>query len=94
MRADLVANVAGTKVDLRELAEHVEDRFATIAVRVTTRPSRVTGDSLPVIHIVPCTDTNYSAADVRRALRETWGSLATLAVVELVDHLALGEAGK
>jgi acyl-coenzyme A synthetase/AMP-(fatty) acid ligase len=93
-RADLVANVAGTKVDLRELADHVEDRFATIAVRVTTRPSRVTGDSLPVIHIVPCTDANYSAADVRRALRETWGSLATLAVVELVDHLALGEAGK
>ena len=96
-RADGFANVAGTRVDLDELTRTIERAVPTVAVRVRTRTSRVTGDDLVVVQVVPPGGTEHAAYDavgLRRALHPVVGSLVSLLDIRLVDHLAVGEAGK
>ncbi|MDO5711803.1 MAG: AMP-binding protein [Micrococcales bacterium] len=92
-RADHILNVAGTKVDLRTLARIIEEAFAPVVVRTTSRPARVGGDRVPIVEIVPDAITPRPA-QVRRILHTEFGSIAGLCDIRIVDRLNLGESGK
>ncbi len=93
-RSDHVLNVAGTKIDVRQVARLVEERYRPIVVRVTSKVSRVAGDVIPVMEIVPGLDDAITTRDVRQTLHADYGNLASLFDVRIVDHLNLGESGK
>lgn len=93
-RGDHVLNVAGTKIDVRRVTRLVEERFRPIVVRVTAKPSRVAGDVLPVIEVVPSPGETITQRDVRQTLHADYGNLASLFDVRIVDQLNLGESGK
>lgn len=93
-RGDHVLNVAGTKIDVRRVTSLIEERFRPIVVRITSKPSRVAGDVLPVVEIVPSPDERITKRDVRQTLHADYGSLASLFDVQIVSQLNLGESGK
>ncbi len=93
-RGDHVLNVAGTKIDVRRVTQLIEQRFRPIIVRVTSKPSRVAGDVLPVIEVVPGLNDTITKRDVRQTLHSDYGNLASLFDVRIVDQLNLGESGK
>ncbi len=93
-RTDRFANVAGTKIDLADLTEQVQRLASPLALRIATRPARVSGDQVLVIQVVPQPGHHVTAPDLRRALRPVLGPLTAMADVHVVEHLALGEAGK
>ena len=93
-RADHVLNVAGTKVDVRVLTRILEQEFRPLAVRVGSRPSRLAGDVIPVVEIVPAPSVPTAKGAVRRALHAEFGSLAGLLDVRLVEQLTVKESGK
>jgi acyl-coenzyme A synthetase/AMP-(fatty) acid ligase len=91
------ANVAGTRVDLARLQECVEAAVPTVAVRLGTRRSRVTGDDVVVVQVVPEGGTagaTWTATDLRCRLSEDLGGLAALLDLRVVDHLEVAESGK
>lgn len=93
-RLDHFANVAGTKVDLQLIAQGIQQRFPVVSVKVSTERSAATGETRPVVQIVPAPDRRISAVEVRRALHEQWRSLVALMDIRVVDHIDVGEAGK
>lgn len=93
-RGDHVLNVAGTKIDVRRVTRLIEERFRPIVVRITSKPSRVAGDVLPVVEVVPSPDENITKRDVRQTLHADYGNLASLFDVQIVSQLNLGESGK
>lgn len=93
-RADHVLNVAGTKVDLRRLQEVVTAVAHPIIVRIGSKPSKVAGDDIPVVEIVPGPDTPEKTAPIRRALHDEFGRLASLFDITFVRQLSLKESGK
>lgn len=92
-RADRILNVAGTKVDLEVMTSIIERAFQPLAVRVTGRPAKVSGDSVPVVEIVAGRPIEHPNL-VRRVLHKEFGSLASLVDLHLVEQLNLGESGK
>lgn len=93
-RGDHVLNVAGTKIDVRRVTSLIEDRFRPIIVRITSKPSRVAGDVLPVVEVVPSPGETITKRDVRQTLHADYGNLASLFDVQIVSQLNLGESGK
>lgn len=93
-RADHVLNVAGTKVDLRRLHEVVTEAAKPVIVRIGSKPSKVAGDDIPVVEIVPGPETPEKTAPIRRALHEEFGRLASLFDIVFVRQLSLKESGK
>ena len=93
-RGGSFANVAGTKVDLAELTALTERTLPVVAVRAHTRTSRVTGDDVLVLQLVPAPAADLGTAAVRRALHPVLGSLVALVDVRVVTHLDVGESGK
>lgn len=93
-RADHVLNVAGTKVDLRRLQEVVTTAAKPVIVRIGSKPSKVAGDDIPVVEIVPGADTPQKTAPIRRALHEEFGRLASIFDIVFVRQLSLKESGK
>lgn len=93
-RREDLANVAGTKVLLADLARSVEDALPLAALRVTKRKARLSGDDVPVVEVIPRAGATFTAADIRRALHATWGPLVALLDVRIVDQLSISEAGK
>ncbi|MBK9099977.1 MAG: acyl--CoA ligase [Austwickia sp.] len=93
-RGDHVLNVAGTKIDGRGVTRLIEERFRPLIVRVTAKPSRVAGDVLPVLEVVPGPGGAITTRDVRQTLHADYGNLASLFDVRIVDRLNLGESGK
>lgn len=93
-RADHVLNVAGTKVDLRRLQEVVTEAAKPVIVRIGSKPSKVAGDDIPVVEIVPGPETPEKTAPIRRALHEEFGRLASLFDIVFVRQLSLKESGK
>lgn len=93
-RADHVLNVAGTKVDLRRLQEVVTIAAKPVIVRIGSKPSKLAGDDIPVVEIVPGPDTPAKTAPIRRALHEEFGRLASLFDITFVSQLSLKESGK
>ena len=93
-RADHVLNVAGTKVDLRRLQEIVTQAAKPVIVRIGSKPSKVAGDDIPVIEIVPGPETPARTGPIRRALHDEFGRLAGLFDINYVQQLSLKESGK
>lgn len=93
-RADHVLNVAGTKVDLRRLQEIVTEAADPLIVRIGSKPSKVAGDDVPVIEIVPGPRTPARTGPIRRALHTEFGRLAGLFDIVFVQQLSLKESGK
>lgn len=93
-RGDHVLNVAGTKIDVRQVTRLIEDRFHPIIVRVTSKQSRLAGDVIPVMEVVPSPNDPITKRDVRQTLHADYGNLASLFDVQIVDQLNLGESGK
>lgn len=93
-RREDLANVAGTKVLLGDLSRSLEAALPLAGLRVTKRKARVSGDDVPVVELVPAPGASFTAADVRRALRDEWGPLVALLDVKLVDRITISEAGK
>lgn len=93
-RADHIVNVAGTKVDLRRVVEIVQAVANPLLVSVGSRPTRVGGDAVPVIEIVPDGPAPRATAPIRRALHTEFGSLAALFTLTFVDRPTVKESGK
>lgn len=93
-RADHILNVAGTKVDVRRLMSIVQDVAHPLLLNVGSRPTRVAGDVVPVVELVPDGPTPSSTIAIRRALGAEFGSLAALFDIRYVDRLSLKESGK
>lgn len=93
-RADHIVNVAGTKVDMRRLVSIVQEVAQPLLVNVGSRPTRVGGDVVPVVELVPDGPAPRSTAPIRRALHAEFGSLAALFDIRYVDRLTLKESGK
>lgn len=93
-RADHVVNVAGTKVDMRRLVSIVQEVAHPLLINVGSRPTRVGGDVVPVVELVPDGPAPGSTAPIRRALHGEFGSLAALFDIRYVDRLTLKESGK
>lgn len=93
-RADHVLNVAGTKVDLRRVQQIVTEAASPIVVKVDSKAGTVSGDSRPVIEIVPGPDSPTRTGPIRRALDAEFGRLAGLFDIQFVRELTLKESGK
>lgn len=93
-RADHIVNVAGTKVDVRRLVSIVQEVAHPLLINVGSRPTRVGGDVVPVVELVPDGPAPGGTASIRRALHGEFGSLAALFDIRYVDRLTLKESGK
>lgn len=93
-RADHIVNIAGTKVDVRRVVEIVQAVAHPLLVSVGSRPTRVGGDAVPVIEIVPDGPAPRATAPIRRALHTEFGSLAALFTLTFVDRPTVKESGK
>ena len=93
-RTDHILNVAGTKVDLRQVSKIIHALAAPLLVNVSSRPARAGGDLVPVIEIVPDGPAPLGTAALRRALHAEFGSLAALFDVRYVDRPTVKESGK
>lgn len=93
-RADHIVNVAGTKVDVRRIVAIVQEVAHPLLVGVGSRPTRVGGDEVPIIEIVPDGPAPCETAPIRRALHAEFGSLAALFTLTYVDRLTVKESGK
>lgn len=93
-RADHVLNVAGTKVDLRRVQHIVTEAASPLVVKVDSKVGTVSGDSRPVIEIVPGPQSPTRTGPIRRALDAEFGRLAGLFEIKFVRELTLKESGK
>lgn len=93
-RREDIANVAGTKLLLTDLAASIEARLPVTALRVSKRRARLSGDDVPVVEMVPAGRDALSVSQVRRVLHDVWGPLVALLDIRIVDQLTMSEAGK
>ncbi len=92
-RADHFLNVAGTKVDVRQITAIVTRVAEPLLVQVHSRPAR-TGDTVPVVEIVADGQPTVETVTIRRALHAEFGSLAALFDLRYVDTPTVKESGK